>query len=324
MDLPIELKMAIENQVIGMKQAQLKQKAQSLSEKYRNESGHGKRLITESNEVAAYSVVRMPATYGAVYSALNYTLNLANCNIESLLDVGAGTGAASWAANSLLDLQSITCLEREDSMRQVGEKMMKEASSGLENAKWIKYDLTKDEISQKSDLVIASYVLNELDEEERIKAAKKLWEAANKIVIIVEPGTPVGYSHIKKIREALIKEGAHVIAPCPHEGSCPLKGDDWCHFTCRIPRSKLHKELKAGEVPYEDEKFAYLAVSRVQYKNAEARVLRHPIVAKGRVSLDICSIDGFNKVNIFKKDGDLYKRARKVQCGDEIQIKERL
>jgi ribosomal protein RSM22 (predicted rRNA methylase) len=321
MELPIELKMAIENQIIGIKHVQLMQDAQTLSKKYRTESGQGKRLVAGSSEAAAYSVVRMPATYGAVYSAWSYTLSLVDCNIESLLDVGAGTGAASWAADSLIGLQSIVCLEREDAMRQIGEKMMVEGSKSLKNARWIKQDLTSGNISEKADLVISSYVLNELNDEERIKAVDKLWDATNKIALIVEPGTPVGYSQIVKIREHLLTKGAHIVAPCPHENNCPMSKDDWCHFTCRVQRSKLHRLLKEGEVPYEDEKFSYLAVSREKYTNADARILRHPSIGKGRVSLEVCSKDGFKTVNISKRDGDLYKQARKAKCGDYISIK---
>ncbi|MFL0249406.1 small ribosomal subunit Rsm22 family protein [Clostridium neuense] len=318
MELPIELKLAMENQLVGIKHNELMEDAKTLSKKYRTESGHGKRLLTESKEAVAYSVVRMPATYGAVYSALNYTLDLVDCDIKSLLDVGAGTGAASWAADSLVNLHSVVCLERESAMREIGQKMMSQGTNILKNAKWVEYDLTAGDIPEKADLVIASYVLNELNDSERIKAADKLWKAANKIALIIEPGTPVGYSHLKKIREYLLSKGAHVVAPCPHENSCPLEKEDWCHFTCRVQRSKLHRQLKEGEAPYEDEKFAYLAVAREKYRNAAARILRHPIVGKGRITLDVCAVDGVKKVNIFKRDGDLYKKARKSQCGDEI------
>lgn len=322
MELPIELKLAMENQLVGIKHNDMVEDAKTLSKKYRTESGHGKRLLTESKEAVVYSVVRMPATYGAVYSALNYTLNLIDYNIKSLLDVGAGTGAASWAADSLIDLHSVVCLERESAMREIGQKMMSQGTEILKKAKWIEYDLTKDDIPEKADLVIASYVLNELDDNERIKAANKLWNAANKIALIIEPGTPVGYSNLKKIREYLLSKGAHVVAPCPHENSCPLEKEDWCHFTCRVQRSKLHRQLKEGEAPYEDEKFAYIAVSHEKCGNAKARILRHPIIAKGRVTLDVCTEDGVKKVNIFKRDGTLYKEARKSQCGDEISIRD--
>jgi ribosomal protein RSM22 (predicted rRNA methylase) len=33
--------------------------------------------------------------------------------------------------------------------------------------------------------------------------------------------------------------GAHVVAPCPHDGRCPLSGPGakaWCHFGARFQR----------------------------------------------------------------------------------------
>lgn len=318
MELPVGLRIAIENEIEGIKHEQLRQDAQMLSKIYRSENKSGRRLVTSSNEAAAYSVVRMPATYGAVYTALKYTLDLIDCNIESLIDVGAGTGAASWAADSLIPLKSILCLERERAMAQIGQRMMQEGSPVLRNAKWMNFDLTMDEIPEKSDLVIVSYVLNELNEEERIKALDKLWQAADKILLIVEPGTPAVYSQVKELREYMLTKGAHIVAPCPHEQSCQLPEDDWCHFSCRIPRSKLHRQLKEAEVPYEDEKFTYLAIARQQYRKTEGRILRHPIFEKGRVTLDVCCSEGIKRFNVTKKEGDLYKKARKARWGDEI------
>jgi len=318
MELPIELQLAVENQATLSKHDKLVQDSQSISEKYRTRSGQGKRLLTTSNEAVAYSVVRMPATFGAVYSALRYTLNIIDCDIKTLADVGAGTGAATWACDALLDLNNIVCLEREPAMLHLGQMMMCGGSEALSKTKWLQYDITKDDIKDKMDMVVASYMLNELNETERIKAIDKLWNASDKLLLIVEPGTPVGFSHLKKAREYLLSKGGHVVAPCSHEGVCKISDDDWCHFACRIQRSKLHKKLKGGDAPYEDEKFTYLAVTHEKYDNVQSRVLRHPIVEKGRISLVLCTEENIEKITISKKDGDLYKKARKVQCGDEI------
>lgn len=319
MELPIELKTAIEEEIAGIKHGELLENAQSISMKYRTESGNGKRLVTAQSEAAAYSVVRMPATFGAVYKALSYTLDLSDYSIESLIDVGAGTGAAVWACDSLIDLQSVVCLEREDAMRSIGSKIMQKGSKALVNAEWIKYDLVKDDINLKADLVTASYILNELSEEERLKSVEKLWDASNKILLIIEPGTPKGYDNLRKIREYLLNKGAHLIAPCPHEDKCSLEEGNWCHFSCRIPRSKLHRQLKEGEVPYEDEKFAYLAFSHEESRKADMRILRHPIIEKGRISLNVCSKDKIEDIKLFKKkDKELYKEARKSKWGDEL------
>lgn len=320
MQLPIELKLAIENEIHNVKYGDLKEISESITSKYKNESGQGRRLIQKDEEAITYSVVRMPATYGAVYSALNHTLNLYENKINTLLDAGAGTGAATWAVDSLIELDKVTCLEREDAMRNIGKRIMNSSESEvLCNSEWKEFDLTKGEIEDKADLVVASYVLNELSDEERIKAVDKLWNSTEKVLLILEPGTQIGFSNLKKIREHLIKKGSYIIAPCSHENKCEI--DSWCHFTCRVERSKIHRETKRGEVPYEDEKFAYLAVSREESVKADMRILRHPIIKKGRVALEVCSNEGIKNFEVYKRDKELYKQARKANWGDELSLK---
>ena len=86
MDLPIELKSASEKLVVGYKQAQLKKIAQDLSDRYRNESGVGKVLLSKDIEAAVYALVRMPATYGAVSDALKpSTLMVAISRMRSVM-----------------------------------------------------------------------------------------------------------------------------------------------------------------------------------------------------------------------------------------------
>lgn len=318
MEFPIELRTAIEMNTTGMKLDQMKQIAGELSSRYRTESGEGKKLLTKDSEAAVYAVVRMPATFGAVRSALAYALEADGIRISSLLDVGAGTGAASWAADALLDLERITCLEREEAMRKLGKALMKEGSPSLQNAEWKSADLISEDIGESGDLVVASYMLNELAPENRRKVLDKLWQAAERMLLIVEPGTPEGYRQLQDAREYLLAEGAHIAAPCPHESACQMGEADWCHFTCRVARSRLHRQLKGGDVPYEDEKFSYMAFTKSETGHAAARILRHPYSEKGRISLELCSGQGIGKTVIKKRDGSLFSRARKAACGDSF------
>ncbi len=314
--MPEVLKRAMEKQLAGISQKELFKNSKDLSIKYRENKVGGKHLLNGYNEALAYSIVRMPATYGAVYQALKYSLDHIKCSPLSLLDVGAGTGAASWAASSLIDLNEITCLEREEAMINIGKNLMKEAS--LSNAKWIKHDLVSENIDQKADIVIASYVLNEIYEKERLNLLEKLWNAANMMLLIVEPGTSIAFSQMKKTRDFFIKKSAYILAPCTHELECKMEKEQWCHFSCRIPRSRIHKKLKDGDAPYEDEKFTYLALSHDKYERAKERILRHPFVEKGKITLDTCSEEGIKKNVISKKDGDFYRYAKKSKWGDEI------
>lgn len=192
MELPIELRNELEDRINSNKVKELIQNTKNLSEKYRNESGNSKRLLTTSKEATAYSLFRMPATYGAVYRALEHTFNLIEDEIHTMLDVGAGTGAASWAASELLGINNIICLEREKAMLELGSNLVKCSSlEGLKKSKWLQRDLVKDNIEEKAELVIASYVLNEMKKDERMKVLKKLWNSTEKVLVIIEPGTPM-------------------------------------------------------------------------------------------------------------------------------------
>lgn len=319
MELPNILRVELDRLAEGNKVARLKEASASLTEKYKNESGQGKRLVTTELEATAYSLVRMPATYGSVFSALKYTFEFFEEEIESVLDIGAGTGACSWAISELLDAEiDITCLEREDAMITVGKRLAAE-NPLLKRVHWVKTDFVSCNFSGSYDLVIASYALNELSESDRQKVLKRLWQVTKKVLVIIEPGTPVGFNQLRTIRASMLNEGANVIAPCPHNNECKIPEDDWCHFTCRVPRSKLHRLLKGAEAPYEDEKFAFLALSKSSASQCSARILRHPLIEAGRITLKLCTPNGIVSKAYTKKSGSLFKTARKADCGDSFK-----
>ena len=129
MELPIDLKNVIEQKLEEISVKNIQKDAENISIKYRTESGKGKKLVTKETEALAYSIVRMPATYGAVYTVLKNTFEICNEDISSLLDVGAGTGAGTWAACEFFHFNNITCLEREDVMLNLGKSLMYESDN---------------------------------------------------------------------------------------------------------------------------------------------------------------------------------------------------
>ena len=323
MELPMELRTMSERVAQGLSSTDMINSARSLSARYMTESGTGKSLLTEEKEAVVYSLMRMPATFGAVSFALEQICEVSDFVPRSLLDVGAGTGAGSWAANSFFCLDNITCLERERAMERVGKSFMEKSDDkALAGATWVRKDISSgigDEYA--SDLVIASYVLNEMNEDDRLKAAKAMWDNTKQILLIVEPGTPVGSANIRKIRDYLLGEGAYIVAPCPHSNKCPVTGDDWCHFTCRVQRSKLHKFIKDGDVPYEDEKYSYIAFSRIPCELPQGRIMRHPVTSKGKIGLTLCEQNGaIRQLDVPKKDTANYRQAKKSACGDAFSI----
>jgi len=200
------------------------------------------------------------------------------------LDLGAGAGAAAWAAAMVWpSIRDVVLREGDERMIRVGRQL----ADGLSGWSWERADV-RDAIDA-ADLVTATYVLGELEVAEARDVALRAWGATRGCLVIVEPGTPAGFGLIRHLREILICEGATLVAPCPNSDACPIAGDDWCHFVARVSRSALHRKLKGGELSYEDEKFSYVAFARrSDAPRATGRIVRRPSHRRHFVELSVC------------------------------------
>mgnify|MGYP005797981393 FL=1 len=317
MKIPDILENAIEEKLNHVKLTELKQYASQLSEKYMYRERTGDTLLNTEIEALAYSIMRMPATYGAVYTALKHTLERMDGNIQSVVDIGAGTGAATWAISELLDTKDIQCFEREQVMLELGKSFMSQ-NPNLKDVSWKYMDIVEDDLDVKADLVVTSYMLNEIKPEERENVINKLMKSSNHIILIIEPGTPAGFKNIREVQKIAIENGFHIIAPCTFQGVCSLPDRDWCHSIVRMERTKVHKLLKSADLPYEDEKFSYIAISKEKYDNSGIRILRHPMIEKGKITLKVCHNGEIEDMIVTKKDKELFKMVKKKKCGDMI------
>jgi ribosomal protein RSM22 (predicted rRNA methylase) len=69
-------------------------------------------------------------------------------------------------------------------------------------------------------------------------------------------------------------------------------------------------------VPWEDEKFSYLAVARNARPLPAARVIAPPRAGSGKVELKLCESDGkAETVLVTKREGGRYKQARRLDWG---------
>ena len=73
---------------------------------------------------------------------------------------------------------------------------------------------------------------------------------------------------------------------------------------------------KAAVAPFEDEKFAYLAVSRDGALSGGARVLSPPIARKPGITFSLCTKAGLETRHIARRDAEAYKINRKKGWGD--------
>jgi ribosomal protein RSM22 (predicted rRNA methylase) len=316
--LPVELKAALEAKLHGLSRSDTAARSARISQTYR--SGGSSAAIRTGADALAYALARMPATYAAVAASLN-----ALCEVrpdfapKNLLDIGAGPGTATWAAvetfSSLADFMSI---DANTALRTLALDLFGK-SPRLSNVRYTPGDARAALANaEAADLVIANYLIGEMDDAERAALADQTWAKTRDTLLIVEPGTPAGYARIIALRAQLIALGAHVAAPCPHDGECPLLAPDWCHFTQRLPRSRAHKALKDAELPFEDEKFAYVALTRTAIARRPARVLAQPIVGKVEVRAKLCTPDGLVITKVPRRAKTDYARARRWRWGDAV------
>jgi ribosomal protein RSM22 (predicted rRNA methylase) len=319
--LPAELRAAIEAKLEGLSRTDVAARAAAISKAYRDGGNSG--AIASETGALAYALARMPATYAAVVASLNALQELRpGFAPQSLLDVGAGPGTASWAAaEAFPTLASFALLDANPALRTLAL----EFATGSLRLGAVNYQLGQARAllatTGDADLVIASYLIGELGERERRDLADAMWTKTHDTLVIVEPGTPPGYARIIAARAQLIAAGAHVAAPCPHDHACPLHAPDWCHFAQRLPRSRAHMQMKAAEVPFEDEKFSYVVLTRAPLARRPSRVLAPPGVGKAEIAAKLCTPDGLTLAKVPRRDKPAYARARRWAWGDGVMEK---
>ena len=304
--LPERVRRLIEEFAAGVPYAELQKAVQQLSEHYRAGKNTAQLKLDPKAKTAAYLLTRLPATYAAAYAALWETqARIADWQPRTLLDLGAGTGAATLAAEEVLEsLASVVQVERESFP----------ALASLPHV-LSSQDLRTWKPEAPADLAIAAYALGELPAESRTRLIAQAWPNAQTLVLI-EPGSPRGFAVIREARRQLIGLGGTIAAPCPAEGECPVPAGDWCHFAQRLERSALHRRLKDAALSYEDEKFSYVAATRLPVERPGARVIRRPSDSPGLVTLEICRGDAIVTEKITKRDKDRFRAARKVRWGE--------
>ncbi len=320
MELPPRLRHAVDRALSGRRPADLAVTAAALSERYREERRAGRFHVASDEDALAYLAVRLPATYAAVRASFA-AIKQARPDFapKTALDIGAGPGTVLWAAADCWpDLADALLVEASPVFRTCGEELARDAS--LPHITWRIADVATDAIDcVPRDLVTLAYALNELAPRARQPVLQRLWQVTTDTLVIVEPGTPAGWRRIIAARAQLIEAGAHLLAPCPHAHACPLEPPDWCHFAERVARSRLHRLAKEAEVPWEDEKFSYVAVSRRPPSVSAARVLARARKGSGRVTLKLCRPDGSAGEQIFsRRDGALFKRAWRSDWGSAL------
>src|SRR3954454_23056907 len=116
-NLPAELKAALEARLHGLSRSDAAERSARISNTYR--SGGGSAAIRTGTDALAYALARMPATYAAVTASLNALCEVRpDFSPKTLLDIGAGSGTATWAATEIFpSLADFTLIDANTALR---------------------------------------------------------------------------------------------------------------------------------------------------------------------------------------------------------------
>ncbi|KAH9613708.1 hypothetical protein KSS87_021771 [Heliosperma pusillum] len=221
-------------------------KSMDQSQRWKIKSSYGDTgLIYRDDHSAAYVASRMPSVFAACFRVL----------VRALREV--------WPDS----LEQVNLIEPSQSMQRAGVGLLRDAKNmPLIHSYGSIQSLTKDikKSERQHDLVIA---------------------------VLIEPGTPEGSHIISQMRSHILwmekrksrkrkdlsdevsngseasRDGAFIIAPCPHDGPCPLVNTGkYCHFVQRLQRTESQRAYKRSNgAPmrgFEDEKFSYVVFRR--------------------------------------------------------------
>jgi ribosomal protein RSM22 (predicted rRNA methylase) len=300
-----------------------------------------KRQPYQKEHAVGYAYKKMPNSYSSIFRILHEVKHrMPSLSPSSCLDYGAGTGAGLWAANEIWPEMQITAVEPSKEMRTVGKKL----SVKLPNVKWAESLANLPSIANKEglfDVVICGYVLSEIENPvTRNLILDALWQRTGKIMVFVEPGTPKGSRLIYNIRQwtltTMNRDQANIVAPCPHDGECPLAASprSWCHFsqfTAKYPKDVITRVK--GESNFENEKFSYIVICRgVSPRHLDASLqlnlaqqsflwsrLVRPVIRRTRhMVFDVCRIDKLERIILTKgkANKEVYRFLRNARWGD--------
>ncbi|EGG22229.1 hypothetical protein DFA_04347 [Cavenderia fasciculata] len=386
--IPIQLKRKITQQLKGNSTAKLRADAAMLSDRLRNRTRsevidketpfkvapEEKPVINYGpGEALAYAAHRMPGVYSCTHRVFQEIADrIPNFQPKTMMDYGSGPGTVIWSARQIWgeegtnSLQSIRAVEPSTFMTDIAKKMLEGSTDGIQWSQFLlqpnRHQMTSyGHIHEglQSDLVVASYVLSELpDQESRRTLVADLWRHVKPsgMLVLLEPGTPIGFSLVREMRQMLLDLPtdrltnektcqAQVVAPCPHSERCPMGHNSWCHFSQRVERPIFQKLAKGPKstVSFEDEKYSYIAMSKMvgstipnqlvrqndiygpeesQPTKPWSRINEAPFKRGGHVTMDVCTPDAdLKRMTIARSHGkQLYKEARKSFWSDAMVL----
>jgi ribosomal protein RSM22 (predicted rRNA methylase) len=308
------------------------QKAMQLHQRYMSRTTGGARgYVRDFTDTLSYLALRTPATYAQTYGAMSAVAELLpSWQPKRILDLGSGPGVGVWAAKSIWpSLEDALCVEQETSFVQLGEQIMQTAERGI-RVRWEKKNLLEinsfEAGAQKPlyDLVVISNVLNELSAAAVDKVLGRAWNVCCGVLLLVEPGTPLGSGIIASAAKKLSHTGT-LLAPYIAENWVDTS-DYYLHFPQRFIRPEFLRRVRQRmredalmASDWEEAKYSYVAIGRMKpEKVVQGRCVGSVKAQKGFVEVPLLRAEGITVLKVLKREKEVYNRAKKLHWGDVV------
>ncbi|KAH9178851.1 Rsm22-domain-containing protein [Lactarius sanguifluus] len=221
----------------------------------------------------AFASIVLPAHYSAIYSVLCRVKSRLGpqWSVQNVLDWGAGTGSALWAAcyafqkpsfpedeDSQVALSSTAIvkyvgIEKRSGLVSIGNQLLEDVLHDGLDVSWQR-KFQPDNIPQvydgSSTVAISAFFLSTLQKPFQRKALiEEIWGSGAETIVLLDHSNQTGFPMLSpKPRELLINlgrreaenqgseesqmSGSHVLAPCPHDLGCPIHRSNVGKLVC--------------------------------------------------------------------------------------------
>ncbi len=265
-----------------------------------------------------------------------------------ILDLGCGTGAASWGALHFL----------RDEMKYEGKIELVLSDNVGENlhlaktflyaldakqamtTKFLHSDLRKPnalsaEITSGApyDLILAMNIVNELPQgnDALFLESMLLMLDEQGALVVIEPATKSQSRRLLEFRDLTTKNGATIFSPCTRQANCPalINPNDWCHteidwdrphFIKMIDEITGNLRLSLKSSYFVITKNGATLASRLENRKF-SRVVSELFIEKGRRRMYLCNTDGRDEFTMNLRDkNDKNRDVVELERYDLIEV----
>ncbi|OSD06141.1 Rsm22-domain-containing protein [Trametes coccinea BRFM310] len=269
--------------------------------KYKSGRAAGKHSLRDAT---AFATVALPSHYAAIYAVLDHVKQRLGpeWQVERVIDWGAATGSGLWASGhtfqgnsherhspdmaeiqiSQTSLSSYLGIDKREGLVRIGKRLIRDVEMGGLDVAWQK-SFHEDNIVDRTDgakvLAMSAFLLSSLPSPiERKALVKEMWDSGAEVMILIDHD----FEAVAEARLQFLKlgqkeledpsseqyplRGSHVVAPCPHDGACPLYQPGHsklvCSFSQRLQRPEFVRKTKHSGTGHENMDYSYVVIRR--------------------------------------------------------------